>query len=75
VPAGYLAGILGVTGMAARRLPGHVLARLPAALVTMHVCWGIGFLTSPRRLAVTAAASQRRRRGAGSRPPRDPAGR
>jgi len=75
VPAGYLAGILGVTGMAARRLPGHVLARLPAALVTMHVCWGIGFLTSPRRLAVTAAASQRRRRGAAPRPPRDPAGR
>ena len=50
VPAAYLAGVLGVTGVAARRLPGRVLTRLPAALVTMHVCWGIGFLTSPRRL-------------------------
>ncbi len=46
VPAAYLAGILGVTGVAARKLPGRVLARLPAALVTMHVCWGTGFLTS-----------------------------
>jgi glycosyl transferase family 2 len=46
VPAAYLAGILGVTGVAARRLPGRVLARLPAALITMHVCWGAGFLTS-----------------------------
>jgi len=50
VPAAYLAGVLGVTGVAARRLPGRVLGRLPAALVTMHVCWGAGFLTSPRRL-------------------------
>jgi len=50
IPASYLGGILGVTGLAARRLPGRVLVRLPAALVTMHVCWGIGFLTSPRRL-------------------------
>jgi hypothetical protein len=50
VPAAYLAGILGVTGVAARKLPGRVLARLPAALVTMHVSWGAGFLTSPRRL-------------------------
>jgi hypothetical protein len=71
VPAGYLAGILGVTGVAARKLPGRVLARLPAALVTMHVCWGIGFLTSPRRLLPGRA----RRPGAGPRPRRDPAGR
>jgi succinoglycan biosynthesis protein ExoA len=49
IPAAYLAGILGVTGMAARKLPGRVLARLPAALVTMHVCWGAGFLTSRAR--------------------------
>jgi glycosyl transferase family 2 len=58
VPAAYLAGILGVTGVAARRLPGRVLARLPAALVTMHVCWGIGFLTSPRRLMPGRARSR-----------------
>jgi succinoglycan biosynthesis protein ExoA len=60
IPAGYLAGVLGVLGVAARRLPGRVLARLPAALVTMHVCWGAGFLTSPRRLMPGRARSGRR---------------
>jgi succinoglycan biosynthesis protein ExoA len=50
VPAAYLAGILAVTGLAARDLRPQVLVRLPAALVTMHLCWGAGFLTSPRRL-------------------------
>jgi succinoglycan biosynthesis protein ExoA len=58
IPAAYLAGITCVTGVAARRLPGRVLARLPAALVTMHVCWGIGFLTSPRRLLPGRARSR-----------------
>jgi hypothetical protein len=53
VPASYL----GVTGMAARRLPVRVLAGLPVALVTMHVCWGAGFLTSPRRLLPGRARS------------------
>jgi hypothetical protein len=50
VPAAYLAGILAVTGLAARDLPRRALARLPGALITMHVCWGAGFLTSPRHL-------------------------
>jgi succinoglycan biosynthesis protein ExoA len=50
IPAAYLAGVLAVTGLAARDLPRRVLVHLPAALVTMHVCWGTGFLTSPRRL-------------------------
>jgi GT2 family glycosyltransferase len=49
-PAGYLAGILAVTSMAARRLAGGTLARLPLALITMHMSWGFGFLTSPRGL-------------------------
>ena len=50
IPVGYLAGVLAVTMTAARSLTRPVLARLPAALVTMHVCWGVGFLTSPRSL-------------------------
>jgi hypothetical protein len=50
IPAAYLGGVLAVTALAARALPPRVLARLPAALVTMHVSWGLGFLTSPRRL-------------------------
>ncbi|HEY7147155.1 MAG TPA: glycosyltransferase family 2 protein [Streptosporangiaceae bacterium] len=50
IPAGYLAGVLAITGLAARHLAMPVAARLPAVLATMHVCWGLGFLTSPRRL-------------------------
>jgi len=50
IPAGYLAGVLAVTMTAARSLARPVLARLPGALVTMHFCWGVGFLTSPRSL-------------------------
>jgi succinoglycan biosynthesis protein ExoA len=50
VPAAYLAGILAVTATAARTLAGPALARLPVALVTMHLAWGLGFLTSPRSL-------------------------
>jgi succinoglycan biosynthesis protein ExoA len=49
-PAAYLAGVLGVTATAARTLRGRDLAALPVALTTMHVSWGAGFLTSPRRL-------------------------
>jgi GT2 family glycosyltransferase len=64
VPAAYLGGVLAVTGRAARDLSAGALARLPAALVTMHVSWGIGFLTSPRRLL---PGRVRARRGAGLR--------
>ena len=49
-PALYLAGVLAVTATAARQLTGRALACLPLVLATMHVCWGIGFLTSQRRL-------------------------
>jgi len=50
VPAGYLIGVLAVAATAAGRLSGRALGALPVALVTMHVCWGTGFLTSPRRI-------------------------
>ncbi len=50
VPAVYLAGILAVTATAARTLAWPALARLPVALIAMHLAWGLGFLTSPRSL-------------------------
>jgi len=50
VPLAYLAGVLAVTATAARKLRGRALAWLPVALATMHICWGTGFLTSPRHL-------------------------
>jgi len=63
VPAAYLAGILAVTAAAARRLAGPALARLPVALVTMHLAWGSGFLTSPRRLRLGFTRSRLRPSG------------
>ncbi len=50
VPATYLAGVLAAAGRAVGRLSPPALARVPAVLATMHVCWGLGFLTSPRGL-------------------------
>jgi cellulose synthase/poly-beta-1,6-N-acetylglucosamine synthase-like glycosyltransferase len=50
LPCAYLAGLLMVSAAAARRLPAAAVARLPLTLATMHVCWGVGFLTSPRGL-------------------------
>jgi succinoglycan biosynthesis protein ExoA len=50
IPALYAAAVLGVATTATRRLRLRVAARLPAVLATMHVAWGLGFLTSPRSL-------------------------
>jgi hypothetical protein len=59
VPAAYLAGVLAVTLAGARSLAVPALARLPAALATMHMAWGLGFLTSPRGLIPGAAQGPR----------------
>ena len=49
-PLLYLLGVIAVSATAAKSVKGHALALLPVVLATMHVSWGIGFLTSPRRL-------------------------
>jgi succinoglycan biosynthesis protein ExoA len=49
-PAAYGAGVLAVSARAARQLRPSVAVRLPVVLATMHLAWGAGFLTSPRRL-------------------------
>jgi len=53
-PLLYLLGLLAVTGTAAKSVRGWALAMLPVVLATMHIAWGIGFLTSPRRLVPQA---------------------
>jgi len=50
LPGCYLAGVAAVSARAARQLSWRAAARLPATLTTMHMCWGSGFLTSPRSL-------------------------
>jgi hypothetical protein len=57
LPLGYLALVLLGAVVEGRGLPARAWLRLPAALATMHLSWGVGFLTSPRRLARDAAAS------------------
>ena len=50
IPLGYLAGVTAVSAALSRGVPAGVRARLPLVLGVMHMCWGAGFLTSPRHL-------------------------
>ncbi|MGW6823650.1 glycosyltransferase family 2 protein [Streptomyces sp. NPDC055005] len=59
VPAGYLAAIVAGSLPAGKGLSLKARARIPVALATMHMCWGFGFLTSPRALANKVIASRR----------------
>ncbi|MCF6524020.1 glycosyltransferase family 2 protein [Streptomyces sp. JJ36] len=59
VPAAYLAAITAGSVPAGRGLPFRARIRVPVALATMHMSWGWGFLTSPRKLARKVIASRR----------------
>ncbi|AJC57990.1 glycosyltransferase family 2 protein [Streptomyces sp. 769] len=59
VPAGYLAAITAGSLPAGKGLPLKARAQIPVALATMHMSWGVGFLTSPRALARKVIASRR----------------
>jgi succinoglycan biosynthesis protein ExoA len=50
IPLTYLAGITAVAAARARNVPPKIRARIPLVLGVMHMAWGAGFLTSPRRL-------------------------
>ena len=59
IPALYLAGVTAVAVRFAAGQPVGVRARVPFILAAMHTCWGAGFLTSPKRLARSAAPGSR----------------
>jgi glycosyltransferase involved in cell wall biosynthesis len=59
VPGGYLAAVLLGSLPAGKGLPVKSRAWIPVALATMHMSWGWGFLTSPRKLARKVIASRR----------------
>jgi glycosyltransferase involved in cell wall biosynthesis len=59
VPAAYLAGIVAGSLPAGKGLPLASRVRIPLALATMHMSWGWGFLSSPRKLARRVIASRR----------------
>jgi len=50
VPAGYLLAVTGGGVMVGAGLGWSARLLVPVALGTMHLSWGVGFLTSPRRL-------------------------
>ncbi|WP_271217047.1 glycosyltransferase family 2 protein [Streptosporangium carneum] len=54
IPGGYLAAILAGSAVTGSGLPTASLLRLPLVYMTMHMSWGWGFLTSPRRLGKPA---------------------
>lgn len=56
LPGGYLAAVVAGSLVEARGLGPSAALRLPLALMTMHLSWGAGFLTSPKRLAQGAPA-------------------
>jgi hypothetical protein len=64
IPATYLAGITAVAVASGRGLAHGVRTRVPLALATMHLCWGAGFLTSPRTLLRSRNGSTRARSAA-----------
>ena len=57
LPGGYLAAVLAGSLREGRGLSAAARAQLPVALLTMHMSWGWGFLTSPRSLARRVIAS------------------
>ncbi|MCK1796970.1 glycosyltransferase family 2 protein [Streptomyces sp. XM4193] len=59
VPGGYLAAITAGSLPAGRGLPPAARVRIPLALATMHMSWGWGYLTSPKKLARKVIASRR----------------
>ena len=50
-PVGYVALIVGGSVVVGRGLPLRAWLALPVVFATMHLTWGMGFLTSPRELA------------------------
>jgi hypothetical protein len=58
-PIGYLSGVLVVTPIVGRGLSFASLIRVPLALITMHLSWGWGFLTSPNDLRAAAITGSR----------------
>jgi succinoglycan biosynthesis protein ExoA len=63
IPVTYLAGIIAAGVALSRNEPARVRARVPLVLGVMHLCWGTGFLSSPRTLHRDGKADTRVRSG------------
>jgi glycosyltransferase involved in cell wall biosynthesis len=47
LPGGYAAAMIVGAALTGRGLSAAARVRLPFVYATMHICWGLGFLTSP----------------------------
>jgi hypothetical protein len=56
VPGGYAVAIMAGAAVEGRGLPPSAWIRLPLVFATMHLSWGVGFLTSPPGLGQPAPA-------------------
>ncbi|MEU6036342.1 glycosyltransferase family 2 protein [Actinomadura sp. NPDC047616] len=56
VPGAYAAGIVAGAVVEGRGLPVSAWVRLPLVFATMHISWGVGFLTSPPGLGQATPA-------------------
>jgi len=63
IPLGYLTGVTAAATALSGNEPARVRVRIPLVLAVMHMCWGTGFLTSPRRLHTGGKADTRVRSG------------
>ena len=68
VPGGYLALVLVGAVATGRGLGARALACYPVALATMHVAWGLGFLTGVAADLLRALSPRRRRARVEARP-------
>jgi succinoglycan biosynthesis protein ExoA len=60
VPGGYALSLLGGSVVTGRGLPVRARGLLPLVYAVMHLTWGAGFLSSPRRLARGRSATAAR---------------
>jgi hypothetical protein len=51
IPGGYAVAIVAGSALTGSGLPAAAKLRLPLVYAAMHLSWGWGFLTSPRKLA------------------------
>lgn len=58
VPAAYVALVTAATLPLGRGLPAASRPMIPLALATMHMSWGVGFITSPPSLGADSRTAQ-----------------
>src|SRR5699024_10952372 len=58
IPAAYAALVTAATLPLGRGLPAASWPMIPSALATMHMSWGVGFITSPPSLGADSRTTQ-----------------